>query len=378
MVDLGWIDGKRRRRVVYGGTEKEALAKVRELRKAADQGQDLTAKSRTVAEWMDYWMDEIKSHDGTRPSTLARYRYAIDGHIVPMLGKIRLDKLGPAHVRRLHAARREQMKPASLVKIHAVLRAALADAERMELVSRNVAKAVRPPSLAGGEQHTLTTSDARRFLTLAIDDRLEALFVLALTMGLRRGELLGLRWDDVDLDARTLWVRRSAQRVSGQLRLVEPKTHGSRRTVPIPALAVDALERQRKRQADERNKAGESWQNNGLVFASTVGTPMEPRNVTRRVQQLRDGAGLPWLRLHDFRHGCATFLLASGIEPRTVMEILGHTTVRMTMERYGHVLPERLRAAATAMDGILGPEADTDKQHKKKHKDDTVEDRDDG
>ncbi len=137
---------------------------------------------------------------------------------------------------------------------------------------------VRPPSLAGGEQHTLTIGDARRFLTLAANDRLEALFVLAITMGLRRGELLGLRWEDVDIDARTLRVRRCVQRVGVRLRLVEPKTHGSRRTAPIPALAVDAMERQRKRQADERNKAGDSWQDNGLVFASTVGTPMEPGN----------------------------------------------------------------------------------------------------
>ncbi|WP_322769069.1 site-specific integrase [Frankia sp. Cr1] len=378
VVDLGWIDGKRRRRVVYGKTEKEALGKIRELRKAADQGQDLAAKPRTVTEWMNYWMTEIKTHDGTRPSTLARYRHAIDGHIVPLLGKIRLDKLGPADIRRLHAARRDQMKPASLVKIHAVLRAALADAERMDLVSRNVAKAVRPPSLAGEESHTLTINDARRFLALAGDDRLEALFVLALMMGLRRGELLGLSWDDIDLDARTLRIRRSVQRVGGQLRLVEPKTRGSRRTAPIPAFAVDALERQRKRQADERNKAGDSWRDNGLVFASTVGTPMEPRNVTRRVQQLRGGAGLPWLRLHDFRHACATFLLASGIEPRTVMEILGHTTVRMTMERYGHVLPERLHAAATAMDDILNPKSDPDQTSE----DDTAagqgQDQDDG
>ncbi len=284
------------------GKPRRKRSAIRELRKAADQGQDLAAKPRTVTEWMNYWMTEIKTHDGTRPSTLARYRHAIDGHIVPLLGKIRLDKLGPADIRRLHAARRDQMKPASLVKIHAVLRAALADAERMDLVSRNVAKAVRPPSLAGEESHTLTINDARRFLALAGDDRLEALFVLALMMGLRRGELLGLSWDDIDLDARTLRIRRSVQRVGGQLRLVEPKTHGSRRTAPIPAFAVDAPERQRKRQADERNKAGDSWQDNGLVFASTVGTPMEPRNVTRRVQQLRGGAGLPWLRLHDFRH----------------------------------------------------------------------------
>ncbi|MEX5709277.1 site-specific integrase [Parafrankia sp. FMc6] len=355
VIDLGWIDGKRRRRAVYGRTEKEAREKMRDLRKAADNGQDLAAKAQTVAEWMTYWLDEIKKHDQTRPSTLTRYRYAVDGHIVPVLGKIRLDKLRPADVRRLHAARRDQMEPASLAKIHAVLRAALGDAVRLELVSRNVAQAVRPPSLAGsGQRPTLTSDGARRFLAVAADDRLEGLFVLALTMGLRRGELLGLRWSDVDLGAKSLHVQRSVQRVDGALCLVQPKTRGSRRPLPVPVLALDALRRQRDRQDKERIDAGKHWQENGLVFASTLGTLMEPRNVTRRVGQLRGRADLPWLRLHDLRHACATFLLAAGIEPRTVMEILGHTTSRMTMERYGHALPERLQAAAEAMDSFLG------------------------
>ncbi|ETA03989.1 site-specific recombinase XerD [Frankia sp. CcI6] len=353
VVDLGWIDGKRRRRTVYGRTQKEARDKMAELRKAADKGQDLAAKPQTVAQWLAYWLDEIKAHDGTRPSTLARYQYAIDGHIVPVLGKIRLDKLTPADVRRLHAARRDSMKPASLAKVHAVLRAALTDAERMDLVSRNVAKSVQAPKLGDAEPRELMVEQARRFLDVAAGDRLEALFVVALTMGLRRGELLGLRWDDVDLDAGTLRVVRSAQRVSGTLRLVETKTRGSRRPVPIPATTVEALRRHQKYQEQERADAGTAWKENGLVFASTVGTLMEPRNVTRRVQQLRGRASLPTLRLHDFRHACASFLLAAGVEPRTVMEILGHATMRMTMERYGHALPERLRAASDAMDKLM-------------------------
>ncbi len=354
VIDLGWIDGKRRRRVVYGRTEREARDKMRDLRKAADGGQDLAAKTQTVAEWMTYWLDDVKTHDRTRPSTLTRYRYASDGHIVPVLGKIRLDNLKPADVRRLHASRRDRMKPASLAKIHAVLRAALADAVRLELVPRNVAQAVRPPSLAAGEERpTLTPADARRFLDVVKGERLEALFVVALTMGLRRGELLGLRWSDVDLDARTLRVQRSVQRENGELRLVQPKTRSSRRPLPIPTTAHDALKSHKKRQDVEREAAGENWQDNDLVFPSTLGTLMEPRNTTRRIEQLRSRAGLPWLRLHDLRHACATFLLAAGVEPRTVMEILGHTTSRMTMERYGHALPERLHSAAEAMDAFF-------------------------
>jgi len=355
VIDLGWVDGKRRRRTVYGRTEREALDKMRELRRAADRGQDLSVKAQTVGAWLAYWLTEIKGHDGTRPSTLTRYRYAVDKHLVPVLGKTRLDKLTPKDVQRLHAARRDSMKPASLAKIHAVLRAALSDAERMELVSRNAAKSVRSPRLEAEERRVLTPAEARSFLATVGDDRLEALFVLALTVGLRRGELVALRWADANVDAGTMRVRRSAQRVGGTLQFVEPKTRNSRRPVPLPRMAVDALKRQKERQDAERARAGKRWKENDLVFASTVGTLMEPRNVTRRFTQLRDKAGMPWLRLHDLRHACATFLLAAGVEPRTVMEILGHSTVRMTMERYGHALPERMRAAADAMDDVMRP-----------------------
>src|SRR5439155_3152535 len=187
---------------------------------------------------------------------------------------------------------------------------------------------------------------AQTFLAVMDGDRLEAVFILGLTMGLRRGEVLGLSWDDVDLPGRVLLVRRALQRVDGALRLVDTKTRSSRRPLPIPGMAARALDRHRGRQAADRLAIGERWQDVGLVFTTSLGTPLEPRNVNRRFDQLRRDAGLPWLRLHDLRHACATFLLAHGVDMRTVMEILGHTTVRQTMDRYGHALPDRLRAAA--------------------------------
>jgi integrase len=353
-LDLGWIEGKRRRKRVYGRTQREARDKLTELRRAAERGQNLAAKPQTLAEWLDHWLAEIKAHDGTRPSTLRRYEEVVRNHLVPVLGKVRLDKLAPLDVERLLAARRATVSPATLVKIHAVLRVALADAERRDLVPRNVARAVKAPTLAERERRALTIEEGRALLKLAEGDRFEAVFVLGLVMGLRRGEVLGLRWDDIDFGARVLHVRRALQRVDGALRLVETKTRGSRRPLPMPGLATRALERQRAQQAADRLAAGESWQSTGLVFTTRLGTPVEPRNVNRRFQQLRERAGLPWLRLHDLRHGCATFLLAHGIDPRTVMEILGHTTIRQTMDRYAHALPDRLRAAADTMDDALG------------------------
>ena len=239
------------------------------------------------------------------------------------------------------------------MKIHGVLRVALSDAERLDLVPRNVAKVVRPPSLARQERRSLTPDEARAFLAVIAGDRLEALFVVALTTGLRRGELLGLRWEDVELGERTLRVRRAVQRSGGELRFVEPKTHRSRRSLPLPLLAADSLELHRARQVTER-LASSVWQDPGIVFATSIGTLLEPRNVNHRFEQFRVAAGLPWLRLHDLRHACATFLLAQGVEPRTVMEILGHSTIRLTMDTYGHVLPDRLHTAADAMDRTFG------------------------
>ncbi len=352
VFDLGWHDGKRKRRTVYGSTRAEVVKELTALRRAHENGLDLLARPRTLGEWLDEWLTEIKAVDGTRQSTLARYRGVVDNQIKPGLGRLRLEKVAPRDVQRFLASLGESLSTASVTKVHGVLRVALSDAERMDLVVRNVAKSVRPPAIKMQERRSLTVQEAQRFLEVVEPDRLEGVFVLCLTLGLRRGEVLGLRWDDIDPARRTLTVARSLQRVGGELRMVEPKTARSRRVLPLSELALRALERQRVRQAGERLKA-EVWRDSGLLFASTIGTPLEPRNVNRRFEELRDRAGLPWLRLHDLRHGCATFLLAQGVEPRTVMEVLGHSTYRLTMDLYGHVLPERMHAAAEQMDRAL-------------------------
>ncbi|MCG5471163.1 site-specific integrase [Micromonospora sp. LAH09] len=306
--------------------------------------------------WLTEWLRDVKAHDGTRPSTLVRYRLAVSKHLVPGLGRVKLDRLTPRDVQRFLTGLRGKLAPASIIKVHAVLRVALADAERMDLVPRNVAKAAKPPALGRTERRALTPEEAKTLLSVLTGDQLESLFVLALATGLRRAELLGLRWSDVDLPGRALFVRQTLQRTDHGLVFVPPKTHRSARPLPLSALAVRALEAQRVRQAKERLAAGEVWSDLGPVFASTIGTAMEPRNVNRRFEQLRAAAGLDWLHLHDLRHAFATFLLDQGEELRTVMELLGHSTIRMTADTYGHVLPARARQAASAIDRILGQE----------------------
>ncbi|TYB92200.1 site-specific integrase [Micromonospora sp. WP24] len=356
VVDLGWIDGKRKRKYVYAKSEAEAVRKRDELRRQLQLGVDLSAQPRTLEAWLTEWLRDVKAHDGTRPSTLVRYRLAVSKHLVPGLGRVKLDRLTPRDVQRFLTGLRGKLAPASIIKVHAVLRVALADAERMDLVPRNVAKAAKPPALGRTERRALTPEEAKTLLSVLTGDRLESLFVLALVTGLRRAELLGLRWSDVDLSGKALFVRQTLQRTDHGLVFVPPKTHRSSRPLPLSALAVRALEAQRVRQAKERLAAGEVWSDLGLVFASTIGTAMEPRNVNRRFEQLRAAAGLDWLHLHDLRHAFATFLLDQGEELRTVMELLGHSTIRMTADTYGHVLPARARQAASAIDRVLGQE----------------------
>jgi integrase len=354
MLDLGWIDGKRRRRTVSGRTRAEVVDKLDELRRQKKRGTDLAARPRTVEQWMNEWVNEIKAHDGTHGSTLARYGQVSRVHIVPSLGRKRLDRLTPAEVQSFVNRLANKVAASSVVKIHGVLRAALSDAERLDLVPRNVAKSVRPPRLGRVERPTLTPTEAKKLLHEVEGHRHEGVVVIALALGMRRGEILGLRWEDVDLEERTIRIRRALQRVNGELVMVEPKTHRSRRALPLPAMVVPALERQRERQEADHAAAGPAWQDHGLIFASAIGTPMEPRNVHHWFCDVRTRLGLEWLRFHDLRHACATFLLAHGVDPRTVMDVLGHSTIRLTMDTYSHVLPERMHNAASVMDDVLG------------------------
>ena len=199
----------------------------------------------------------------------------------------------------------------------------------------------------------LTPEQARAFLEAASGDRLEALYTVALAVGLRQGEALGLRWDDVDLEAGTLTVRHALQRVGGRLRLVEPKTRLSLRNIALPPMVVAALRAHRSRQLQERLWAGSRWQEHDYVFASTIGTPLDGTNVTHRLQAILLTAGLPRQRFHDLRHACASLLLALGVHPRVVMETLGHSQISLTMNTYGHVLPSLQRDAADRMDRLL-------------------------
>jgi integrase len=229
-------------------------------------------------------------------------------------------------------------------------------------VARNVATLVQPPRVQRYEISPLDADQAQRLLSAIRGDRLEALFSVALAIGLRQGEALGLRWQDVELDAGILRIRHALQRIDGELVLVEPKTMRSRRTIQLPSLAVGALREHRVRQSAERALVGEEWNDQDFVFTSQLGRPLHGATVTHRFQKLLAAAGLPRQRFHDLRHGCATLLLAQGVSARVVMDVLGHSAITLTLNTYSHVVPALQTEAARRMDAALGWQDDVPTQ----------------
>jgi integrase len=307
----------------------------------------------TLAEYLDYWLHQsVKPR--VRPLTFAGYSVNVRRHLVPTLGKIRLDRLTPQDVQEMMNRRlADGFSPKTVAYVHQVLRTALELARRWELIDRNVASLVDPPRRQRPRIQPLAPDKARRFLNSVRGHRLEALFSVALAVGLRQGEALGLRWEDIDMAAGVLCVNHQLQRVDGRLTLVEPKTDRSRRTLVIPRSIIERLHDHEKRQVAERLWAGSKWTDSGLVFTNRLGGPLQARNVIREFHKSLEAAALPRIRFHDLRHSCATLLLVQGVSPRVVMEILGHSEIAITMDTYSHVVPELQRDAAKRMDLLL-------------------------
>ena len=235
----------------------------------------------------------------------------------------------------------------------AVLRIALDQAMKWTLIARNVASLVVPPHVEQHDARAFTPEEARQFLSAVHGDRLEALFSVALALGLRQGEALGLRWSAVDLENGELHVRTALQRIEGKLTVVPPKTKQSKRKITLPAVSVAVLRAHRIRQMEEQLLAGSQWEDHDLVFANTIGKPLKKANIGKRLKDLLAKAGLPPMRFHDLRHCCASLLLAQNVHPKVVQEILGHTQIATTLDLYSHVLPHVRRETADLMDRML-------------------------
>jgi integrase len=345
-----------KRRYVSGKTKTEARNTLNKANKAeAGRGIVFSAENTTVGEYLGVWLENsVKGSVAHR--TYHSYRSHVGNHLRPTLGGIRLKNLSPAHVQQLYRSKLDSGLSSSSVRYtHAVLHRALKQALRWDLVPRNVCEVVDPPRVVNKEITPLDREQSRVFLEAAREDRHAALYFVATTCGLREGELFGLMDADVDLDRRTVRVERQLMRLrdGGGFDFPDPK-HGSKRTVKLPAKAVDVLADHRERQAFEARKLKGLYEDMGLIFASQRGTPLDASNVVNRsFKPLLRSAGLPGIRFHDLRHTCATLLLLKNVNPKYVQRLLGHKSIKITLDLYSHWIPEMDDFTADAMDEIF-------------------------
>lgn len=380
-------DGTRVRKFVYGKTRHEVSGKLTEMQEKTRQGIPAATSAMPLEEYLTYWLRAVAAAR-LKPSTLTSYEIMTRNYIRPALGRKRLNRLSPADVRRFLADFRDaclcclrgtdasrpeserwccvkgrccQRRPSArtVQYVHAVLRSALQHAMREELVARNVARVVETPQVARQEVQPLERGEARMLLKAARQHRLYALWLLLVSVGLRRGEVLALAWGDIDLSRRQLRVRRNLQRIKKELVFGTPKTARSLRTVALPERCVAALRQHRALQRAERAAAGPDWeplphQPADLVFTTPTGRPTDPRSLNRMLVVLCRKANVRSVRVHDLRHTCASLMLEQGVDARTIMETLGHSTITMTLDTYAHVMETTLKAAAVCMDDALG------------------------
>jgi integrase len=332
-------DGKRR--YVSGKNKEEARAKLRKARGDAERGLVSDGGDVALSDYLDRWLND-SVRGSVKPITHQSYEMLVNKHVVTVLGNVKLSNLTPAHLQGFYRSKLDAgLSPRTVQYIHVVLHRALKQALRWGLVVRNVAEAVDPPRVPKKDITPLSPEQARAFLKAASGTRLKALYVLAVHTGMRQGELFNLRWDDVDLDI-------------GVLRVRGTKTARSRRTVTLSEAASEVLRSHLERQLGEIDGAGSLWRENGLVFATEIGTPLNRHNLTQRsFKPLLEQAGLPQIRFHDLRHTCATILLSQGVHAKLVQELLGHATIAITLDTYSHVLPGMGDGLADIMDQTL-------------------------
>ncbi len=369
MLDLGYVEGKRKRKKFTGKTRQEVAKKLATVAVAREAGIEPGDDRERLDAFLDRWLLHVKAT--VRPGTYESYASVCKVHLKPNLGRIPLTKLSIRDVQELIDRKAAQTKTVGegkeqrevpalsarrVAMIRNTLRMALQQAMKWDLIPRNVAALTKAPRQEQQPVVPLTVKQGELLLKAVAEDRLRALWTVFLLTGLRRGEALGLRWQDVDLDRASLTVMQSLQRQTGKgLVFVEPKSRSSRRTIPLPAMAVQALREHSRRMAEERLRVGPEWQDSGLVFVDPFGGPIDPDRVTDQLKVILEEAGLPSDRpVHKLRHSCASVLISQKVDALVVKEVLGHSQVSLTLSVYAHLFPGADRVAASAMDAAFG------------------------
>ena len=347
-----WVDTAEgpKRRYITGETREDVAEKLAKAISDRADGLVFDAGSTTTGEYLTRWLSD-SVHGTVQGSTYRSYGRVVDGHLVPGVGRVKLAKLRPDHIRRLYRSMLDAGKATRTVQYaHTLLKRALAQAVMDGLIPRNAAEAVRPPMLKRDEIQPLNADQVRALLD-ASDERSCALYTVAVRTGMRPGEILALRWSDVDLEAGTVQINRALS--EGEFST--PKTPRSRRRISLSPATVATLKAHRKRQLEECMAKAGLWEDHGLVFPSSVGTPKSQRNLNREFKNAAKRAGLPdHFKLYDLRHTCATLLLSRNVHPKYVQELLGHASIALTLDTYSHVIPGMDGGTGGAIDEALG------------------------
>jgi integrase len=336
-----------KRKVRTAATRTEAARLLTELMHDLRAGKPLDTDTQTVAQFMAHWLENV-ARPALKATSYARYEGTVRKHIIPGLGRVRVSKLNPQHiVGFMGELQHKGLRASTIHHIRMVLRSALQRAYEWGQIQRNPVDTVRAPRMAHSTVQPFTPEEAERLLAFAQGHRLKALITVAVTLGLRQGELLALKWADVDLDKSVLHVHATLACINGRMAITEPKTPASNRRLRLPPFLVTCLREHQDRQTWARKQAGPLWEEHGLVFPSTVGTPVAPPNLYHAFHHLLKSAGLPRHRFHDLRHTAAALMIADNVPIKLVSEILGHSNISVTLQVYGH-LYDRQREEAVA------------------------------
>lgn len=355
-------DGRRKQKKFNGfKTKREAEIAQNKILKELYQGSYSQPSDETLAEYLECWLeDHVRNQN--KPSTYSNYEYLLKTHVISELGDVPLARLQPAQIQQLYSQKLTSgrkdgqggLSPTTVKRIHVVLNHALKTAVKWRKIPLNPADAVTPPRETREEMNCWTAEQASKFLDNVDNPTYRALYTLALLTGLRRGELLGLRWEDLNLEEQYLTVNQSIVRLhSGEMLVQTPKTKQSIRTVPLTELAVSTLREHRRLQAEHRLSLGSEYQNNDLVFASETGTPIHPSNLLRNFKKTIKKANVRVIRFHDLRHSFSSWLIDEGQELVVVSRILGHSSISVTADIYAHLTTRTMKEAVNPLDAKL-------------------------
>jgi integrase len=361
VVSFFSADGKRKYRKVK--TKREAQEILRQSLQQRDEGMLPPGPQQTVKQFLEDWLENVCKPPALRISTYVKYRKLIYSYILPIIRRYQLQKLTPQHVQRLYRQKSDDgLQPKTIQSIHGVLHRALDTAVAWSLVPRNVCDRVKPPKVSKPEIQPLTMQQAQILLRAAGGQRLDALLVIVVTTGMRHGELLGLRWSDVDFEHQCLHIRRTLDYIAHYGNVItEPKTARGQRKIDLPDFVIERLQQHRVRQLELKLKTGVKWKEEGYVFTGLKGGVLNSRYLNKLFGKLLREAELPAIRFHDLRHSAATILLSMGVHPKIVQELLGHENISTTLGIYSHVLPSLQKETMDKWDIAFGHQSEKEK-----------------